>query len=158
MIFIKKNIGNNIRYIAVDTKYASTGYLFNLEEKHKKKLKIRECKFSVDERGGLKLILLDAPFELKDIHGCVKCIFSDIGEFIPIKAVDVGDDLFELSSCNDSIINDIFNNKDLKEKAKYVICKDAVKKVRYSHTRTYKEHTPYYDGPEEITCYIYKVE
>lgn len=101
--------------------------------------------------GGLKLVFLDKTYEFNEISWLKKCIFKNVGSFIPIKMsiwhkvpwMLVPTDL-ELAP----IINQIFENKYLRYKNKYVLLDGVVEKVQC---------TNYKFEEKKITYNLYQV-
>lgn len=129
--------GHNMHYVAVETEYSNIfrySFCYSYEEDVKKasKMEIRECNFDLDKRGGLKLILLNKTYNIKEIPKEKTHILSNVEKFIPINVFWHEEGMVKLSHF-DYAIKDILENEYLKYKNKYVLLNGVVQKVKYSH-------------------------
>ncbi len=92
-----------------------------------KKNTLHVCNFDVDTNGGLKLVLLDNTVNTTTIDK-VEPILENVTNFIPVNAYQV-----TLLKDNElyvpRVFYDIFTNKYLKNKEKYVLWDGVVQKV-----------------------------
>lgn len=97
-----------------------------------KKESIKKINFDIDTRGGLKIVKLDTYVSSlpKNAILILKGVSKD--GFIPVTASPYFHDNEKLNIMENEIY-EIFENKYLKHKVKYVIWDGVIQKVKFSH-------------------------